>query len=191
MTRSLLARMGAVAAVLLTSAVAAQAQKAVYSEVFGLRPSPTSQAVVHYGTRKSAVLRVLGAPTKTTRFFFEINNAWATVLHYGPNKLYFLHDALEIAEVYDSRWTIGQAGTPGFRVGSALSYAGPSVSLPAKPVFGHFVVEDKPGTSRNLSYSAISYGGFKTPQGGEADEEGYQILFDKQGRVSHVFFGSY
>lgn len=166
-------------------AATAHAQEVVSYRVFALRPSATSRTVIYQGASRQAVLRALGKPTKTTRFYYEIDQLWATVLHYGPNQLFIAHGRLDIAELHDNRWTVGSPGRFSFRVGSALS------RQPGRaPAFGRFKVADKPGTSRNFAYSAISYGGLGN---GKAvlDESGYEILFDKQGRVAHIFFGSY
>lgn len=171
--------------VLSGSALMACAQEVVNYHAFALRPGATSRTVIYYGASKQAVLRALGKPTKTTRFYYEIDRLWATVLHYGPNQLFFANGKLDIAELHDNRWTIGQLGGFTFRVGSALSRP------PGKaPVFGKFQVEDKPGKSRNFTYSAISYGAFGDGHY-VADDDGYEILFDKQGRVTHVFFGNH
>lgn len=183
-----LARLLFAATLLMGNAVAAQAQRAVLPGAFCLRPSPGSQQAVAYGATKSTVVRVLGAPTKTTRFYYEIDRVWATVLHYGPNELYFVAGRLGSLALHDGRWVIGPPGKPGFRVGSVPGKAALKAGPGAPLAFGDFVVEDKPGKSRNLAYSAISYGGFRLPQGGVSDD-GYEILFDKQGAVAHVFVG--
>jgi hypothetical protein len=64
----------------------------------------------------------------------------------------------------------------------AARQAGPGAPL----AFGVFEVENKPGNDRNFPYSAISSGNFKTPQGGVSDD-GYAVLYDAQGKVTHVF----
>jgi hypothetical protein len=167
----------------------AQARPVPY-EVFGLRPSKgNSQRVVKLGDSKSRARQVLGPPTKISRFYYEIDRAWATVWHYGSNQLFFLADRLDIAELADNRWIIGKSGTPGFRVGSVPKMTKPSANAATLLAFGNFALENKPGIARNLPYAAISYDNFKLPQGGVSDD-GYEILFDKQGKVSHVFFGS-
>jgi hypothetical protein len=168
------------------SATATYAQRAVPSSLFGLRPSQSSSQVVTYGAAKSTLLRVLGAPTKTTRFYYEIEKVWATVLHYGPNELYLVDGRLASVALHDGRWVIGPLGKPGFRVGSVPSKAALQAGPGAPLAFGSFEVENKPGNSRNLAYHAISTGNFKMPQGGVSDD-GYEILFDAQGRVAHVF----
>jgi hypothetical protein len=168
------------------STTAACAQRAVPSSLFGLRPSQSSQQVVNYGDTKSTLLRVLGSPTKTTRFYYEIERVWATVLHYGPNELYLVGGKLESMALHDGRWVIGPLGKPGFRVGSVPTKAALQAGSGVPLAFGSFEVENKPGTSRNLAYHAISAGNFKMPQGGVSDDS-YEILFDAQGRVAHVF----
>lgn len=171
---------------LASSTIAAHAQRAVPASLFALRPSQSSRQAVTYGDTKSTVVRVLGAPAKTTRFYYEIDRVWATVLHYGPNELYFVAGRLESIALHDGSWVIGQLGRPGFRVGSVPSAAALKGGGGAPLAFGSFELENKPGTSRNLTYHAISYGNFKTPQGGVSDD-GYELLFDAQGRVTHVF----
>lgn len=181
-----LLRRALVASVLVGGSLAAQAQRAVPATVFALRPSQTSQLAVHYGDTKATVLRVLGPPTKTTRFYYEIDKVWATLLHYGPNELHFVAGRLESMVLHDGRWVIGQPGTPGFRVGSVLSKATRQAGPGAPLAFGVFEVENKPGHDRNFPYSAISSGNFRTPQG-EVSDDGYAILYDAQGKVTHVF----
>lgn len=171
---------------LASSAGAAHAQRAVAASVFGLRPSPSSPQVVLDGDAKSKVVRVLGAPTKTTRFYYEMDNVWATVLHYGPNELYFVAGRLESMALHDGRWLIGPPGKPGFRVGASPGKAALKAGPGAPLAFGYFAVENKPGVSRNLAYQAISGGNFKMPQGGVSDDS-YEIQYDAQGRVAHVF----
>lgn len=168
---------------LLSSALATRAQ-AVVTSVFGLRPSTSSsQQVVGLGDSKSQVIRVLGPPTKTSRYYAETENAWATVLHYGPNELDFTHDRLGLVELHDARFTVGRPGTTGFHVGSVL----PKPKSGKTPLaFGSFQVEYKPGTSRNLAYSAISSGNMKTAKGQVVDVA-YEIQYDQHGRVSHIF----
>jgi len=133
---------------------------------------------------KSRVIQVLGPPTKTSRYYAETERTWATVLHYGSNKLNFTNNSLGLVELHDGRLTVGRPGTPGFRVGSVL----PKVPPAAKPplAFSAFRIDYKPSTSRNLTYSAISYGNMKTAKGQVADAL-YEILYDPQGRVSHIF----
>jgi hypothetical protein len=174
------------AGTLVASSLIAQAQRAVPATVFALRPSQTSAQAVQYGDTKAAVLRVLGSPTKTTRFYYEIEKVWATILHYGPNELHFVAGHLESMVLHDGRWVVGQPGTPGFRVGSVLSKAARQTGPGTPLAFGVFAVENKAGTDRNFSYSAISAGNFKTPQGGVSDD-GYAVLYDAQGKVTHVF----
>ncbi|MGI4743227.1 MAG: hypothetical protein ACRYG7_49380 [Janthinobacterium lividum] len=182
-------RIALVACCLLAFTLLAQARPVPY-KVFGLRPSNGDrQRVMNLGASKSRARQVLGPPTKISRFYYEIERAWATVWHYGPNKLFFLADRLDIVELYDNRWIVGKPGTPGFRVGSVPKMTKPSTGAAAPLAFGNFALENKPGTTRNLPYTAISYDNFKLPQGGVSDD-GYEILFDKQGKVSHVFFGS-
>lgn len=184
-----LLRASLVACCLLGTTLLAQARPVPY-EVFGLRPSSgKSQRVVNLGDSKNRAIQVLGPPTKTTRYYYEIERAWATVLHYGPNKLFFLAGRLNMAELHDNRWTVGKPGTTSFRVGSVPNTTQPSASAATPLAFGNFEIVHKPGTLRNMSYAAISYDNFKLPQGGVSDD-GYEILFGKQGKVSHVFFGS-
>jgi hypothetical protein len=178
-----------VACCLLGSALAAQAQAVAY-QVFGLRPSKgSSQQVVNLGDGKSRAIQVLGTPTKTSRTYYEIEEAWGTILHYGPNKLFFLASRLDFVELHDNRWTVGKAGTTGFQVGSVPKPTKLSTGVATPLAFGSFRIKHKPGISRNVSYAATSHDNFKLPQGGMSDD-GYEILFDKQGRVAHVFFGS-
>lgn len=180
------ARILLITALLAGSAAGAQAQRAVPLATFALRPSAGSTKAVTYGDTKATVVRVLGAPTKTSRFYYEMDRVWATVLHYGPNELHFVSGRLGSMMLHDGRWLIGPAGSAGFRVGAVPSKAA-LVGGPGAPLaFGTFAVENKPGTSYNLPYSAISWGGFRLPKGGVSDD-GYAILFDKQGRVAHVF----
>jgi len=184
-----LIRASIIACYLLGFVPVVQAQAVAY-QVFGLRPSAgSSQRAVNLGDSKSRAIQVLGPPTKTSRYYYEIENAWATVLHYGPNKLFFLAGRLDAAELHDSRWTVGQPGTAGFQVGSVAKNSKPGAGATTPLAFGNFDIAHKPGTSRNMPYAAISHDNFKLPQGGTADD-GYEILFDKQGKVSHVFFGS-
>jgi hypothetical protein len=165
-----------------------QAQ-AVVDTVFGLRPSSgSSQRVAGLGDTKSGVIQVLGPPTKTSREYFEIDEAWATVLHYGSNQLFFLKNELVLVELHDARFTVGKPGTAGFRVGSVLPKAKPKAAKPAL-AFGNFNVEHKAGKSRNLLYSAISYGNMKTPKGQVLDVA-YEIHYDQKGRVTHIFLDS-
>jgi len=171
---------------LVASSLVAQAQRAVPTTVFALRPSQNSAQAVHYGDTKATVLGVLGPPTKTTRFYYEMDKVWATYLHYGPNELHFVAGRLESMVLHDGRWVVGQPGTPGFRVGSVLSKAARQAGPGAPLAFGIFAVESKPGHDRNFPYSAISAGNFKTPQGGVSDD-GYAVLYDAQGKVTHVF----
>jgi hypothetical protein len=172
------------ASVLVASSIAAHAQ-AVRTTVFELRPSPSSSQAVKYGDTKATVLRVLGPPTKTSRFYDEIDRVWATFLHYGPNELHFVAGRLESMVLCDGRWVIGEPGTPGFRVGSVLSKAARRAGPGAPLAFGVFEVKHKPGKAYNLPYSAISSGNFKVPKGGVSDD-GYAILYDAQGKVIYV-----
>ena len=183
---NILFRRALAAGVLVASSFIAQAQRAVPTSVLALRPRQTSAQAVQYGDTKATVLRVLGPPTKTTRFYYEIEKVWATYLHYGPNELHFVAGRLESMVLHDGRWVIGQPGTPGFRVGSVLSKAARQAGPGAPLAFGVFAVENKPGSDRNFPYSAISSGNFKTPQGGVSDD-GYAVLYDAQGKVTHVF----
>lgn len=178
-----------VACCLVGSPLLAQARPVPY-KVFGLRPSSSnSQQVVNLGDSKNRTRQVLGPPTKISRYYYEIERAWATVWHYGPNQLFFLADRLDAVELHDSRWTVGKPGTSGFRVGSVPKLTKPSTGAATPLAFSNFALENKPGTTRNQSYAAISYDNFELPQGGASDD-GYEILFDKQRKVSHVFFGS-
>jgi hypothetical protein len=172
------------AGILLVVTLAAQAQDVVVFSNFGLRPSgSSSQRVVSLGDSKSRVIQVLGPPTKTSRFYDEIDEVWGTIFHYGSNQLVFSKDELGIVELNDGRLTVGKPGTAGFRVGSVL----PQPKLGKTAIaFGNFKVNYKPGTSRNLSYHAISYGNMKTAKGEVADVL-YEILYDQQGRVAHIF----
>ena len=183
---NILFRRALAAGVLVASSFIAQAQRAVPTSVLALRPRQTSAQAVQYGDTKATVLRVLGPPTKTTRFCYEIEKVWATYLHYGPNELHFVAGRLESMVLHDGRWVIGQPGMPGFRVGSVLSKAARQAGPGAPLAFGVFAVESKPGSDRNFPYSAIGSGNFKTPQGGVSDD-GYAILYDAQGKVTHVF----
>lgn len=161
----------------------ARAQTVVTS-AFDLRPSGSrSQQAVGLGDSKSRVIEVLGPPTKTSRFYAEIDKAWWPVLHYGSNQLYFNGKRLAIVELNDARLTVGEPGKTGFRVGSVLPK--PTAAKPAL-AFGRFNVERKPGKARNLSYQAISHGNMKTTKG-HALDVAYEILYDQQGRVSHIF----
>jgi hypothetical protein len=174
---------------LLGISLVAQAQKTVVANVFGLRPSAgSSRHTVELGATKSQVMRVLGPPTKTSRFYSEIDEQWWPLLHYGSNKLYFNDNSLALAELNDSRLTVGKAGTAGFRVGSVLPKATSATAKPAL-AFGNFSVEHKPGKSRNLKYSAISYGHMKTEKG-EGLDVLYEIQYDQQGRVTHIALDS-
>jgi hypothetical protein len=179
-------RSALVAGALVASSLVPQAQRPVPATIFALRPNQSSPLAVQYGDTKAAVVRVLGPPTKTTRFYYEIEKVWATVLHYGPNELHFVAGHLGSMVLHDGRWVIGQPGTPGFRVGSVLSKAARQAGPGAPLAFGVFAVENKPGNDRNFPYSAISSGNFKTPQGGVSDD-GYAVLYDAQGKVTHVF----
>lgn len=174
-----------VAGALLGATLVARAQDAVADSNFGLRLSgSSSQRVVTLGNSKSRVIQVLGPPTKTSRYYAETQRAWATVLHYGSNKLDFTHDELGLVELNDARLTVGKPGTPGFRVGSVLPRAKPAARPPL--AFGSFRVEYKPGTSHNFAYAAISYGHMKTAKGQIADVI-YEILYDQRSRVTHIF----
>ncbi|MGI4739292.1 MAG: hypothetical protein ACRYG7_29345 [Janthinobacterium lividum] len=173
------------ASVLLSAALITKAQSVVAFSNFGLWLSGgSSQQVVSLGDSKSRVIQVLGPPTKTSRYYAETERTWATVFHYGTNKLYFMNNSLGIVELNDGRLTVGRPGTLGFHVGSVL----PRVSPAPKPplAFNRFRVEYKAGKSRNLTYSAISYGNMKTAKGQVADAL-YEILYDQQGWVSHIF----
>ncbi|RZK16089.1 MAG: hypothetical protein EOO56_20930 [Hymenobacter sp.] len=170
---------------LLFAALAARAHNAVATPNFGLRRSGGSKArTVELGATKSQTIQVLGPPTKTSRFYSEIDEKWLPVLYYGSNKLTFLNNRLAMAELSDARLTVGKPGTAGFRVGSALPKPKPG----AKPAlaFGTFNVEYKPGTSYGVRYSAISSGNMKTPKGKVLDVA-YEIHYDQQNRVAHVF----
>ncbi len=168
---------------LLGATLAAQAQNVAGSN-FGLRISGSSnQRLVGLGDSKSRVIQVLGPPTKTSRFYSDIDEAWLPVLHYSSNRLYFTHDTLDYVELNDARLSVGKPGAPGFHVGSALSKA-PAAKPPL--AFGTFRVRYQPGKSRNMSYSAISSGYMKTAKGEIADVL-YEIQYDQQGRVAHVF----
>ena len=167
-----------------TSAAAAQTILPVSN--FGVRLSNgSSQRVVNLGDSKSRVIQVLGRPTKTSRFYSEIDQAWMSVLHYGSNELYFeVHQGgLGLVELHDARLTVGRPGTAGFHVGSVLPKPVPGQEPLA---FGKFLVVRKPGKSRNLAYQAISYGGMKTAKGQVVDVL-YEIQYDHQGRVAHIF----
>ncbi|RZL13558.1 MAG: hypothetical protein EOO62_07780 [Hymenobacter sp.] len=169
-------------------ALAAHAQDVVAS-AFGLRPSAgSSQRTVALGASKGQVIQVLGAPSKTSRFYSEIDEKWWPLLQYGSNQLYFNENKLALAELSDARFTVGKPGTAGFHVGSVLPKAKPGSAKPA-PAFGYFNVERKPGKSRNLSYSAISYGYMKTEKGQGLDVL-YEIQYDHQGRVTHIALDS-
>ena len=158
--------------------------QAVAGSVFGVRPSAsTNQRVVNLGDSQSQVRQVLGPPTKTSRFYDEIEHTWGVVLNYGSNQFVFTKNILSIVELSDGRFTVGKPGTTGFRVGSVLPRPAPGKTPLA---FGNFQVDYKPGKARNLSYSAISYGNMKTPQGRVADVE-YGILYDQHGRVFHIY----
>lgn len=169
--------------VLLSFSLAARAQMAVAGSEFDVRLSSGGRPAVSLGTTKKQVIRALGPPTKTSRFYDEIDRAWATTLHYGPNELVFTKDELGIVLLRDGRFTVGGPGAEGFRVGSVL----PRPAAGKKPLaFGHFLVNHTPGKARNLAYSAISYGNMKTPQGRVADAE-YGILYDQNGRIFHIY----
>jgi hypothetical protein len=156
----------------------------VVTSAFDLRPSGSRSAqVVGLGDSKNRVIQVLGPPTKTSRFYSDIDEAWWPVLHYGANQLFFNGKRLAIIELNDARLTVGEPGKAGFRVGSVLPKL--TASKPAL-AFGRFNVERKPGKARNLSYQAISYGNMKTTKG-QALDVAYEILYDQQGRVSHIF----
>lgn len=170
---------------LLGTTLTAQAQDVVADSNFGLRLSnSSSQRVVGLGDSKSRVIRVLGPPTKTSRYYAETENAWATVLHYGSNKLDFTHNILGLVELNDARLTVGKPGTKGFHVGSVLPKAPPAAKKPL--AFGTFRVSYQPGRSRNLNYNAISFGNMKTAKGQVLDVL-YEIQYDQQGRVAHIF----
>lgn len=172
------------AGTLLVVTLAAQAQNVVSSN-FGLRPSgSSSQRVVSLGDSKSRVIQVLGPPTKTSRFYDEIDEVWGTILHYGSNQLVFSKDELGIIELNDARLTVGKPGTAGFHVGSVLPKMPPAAKAPL--AFGTFRVTYQPGRSRNLNYNAISFGNMKTAKGQVLDVL-YEILYDQQGRVAHIF----
>ena len=162
---------------LLSSSLLARAQTVVTS-AFDLRPSGSrSQQAVGLGDSKSRVIQVLGPPTKTSRFYAEIDRAWWPVLHYGSNQLFFSGNRLAIVELNDARLTVGEPGTAGYRVGSVL----PKPTAKPMLAFGRFNVERKPGKTRNLSY-----GNMKTTNGQMLDVA-YEILYDQNGRVSHIF----
>lgn len=176
------------ASLLLGFALAAQAQSVVTS-AFGLRPSAsTSQRTVELGDSKSQVIQVLGQPTKTSRFYSEIDEKWWPLLHYGSNKLFFDTNRLALVELHDARFTVGKPGTTGFHVGSMLPRAKPGKAKPAL-AFGYFNVTHKAGTSRNIKYSAISSGYMKTDKG-EVLDVLYEIQYDQQGRVTNISLDS-
>lgn len=125
---------------------------------------------------------MLGPPTKTSRFYSDIDETWWPVLHYGANQLFLSGKRLAIIELNDARLTVGEPGKPGFRVGSQL----PKPTAKPTLAFGRFNVERKPGRAHNLSYQAISYGNMKTTKGHTIDVA-YEILYDQQGRVSHIY----
>ena len=169
---------------LLSATLAAPAQNTVAASNFGVRlSSSSSPRVVNLGDTKSRVVQVLGSPTKTSRYYAETENTWATVLYYGSNKLDFTHDILGLVELHDDRLTVGRPGTAGFHVGSVLPKPAPG---PPPLAFGKFIVVYKPGKSRNLTYQAISYGGMKTAKG-QVVEVLYEIQYDQRGRVAHIF----
>ncbi|RZL09051.1 MAG: hypothetical protein EOO62_14450 [Hymenobacter sp.] len=168
---------------LLSISLLARAQTVVTS-AFDLRPSGShSPQVVGLGDSKSRVMQVLGAPTKTSRFHSDIDETWWPVLHYGANKLFFSGQRLAIIELNDARLTVGEPGKTGFQVGSQLPK--PTAAKPAL-AFGRFSVEHKPGKARNVSYQAISQGNMETTTGHMLDVS-YEILYDQQGRVSHIY----
>lgn len=172
------------AGLLLFITLAAQAQE-VATNNFGLRPSGASSArTVELGATKSQTIQVLGPPTKTSRIYSDIDEKWLPVLYYGSNQLTFLNNRLAMVELSDARLTVGKPGTAGFRVGSALPKPKPG----AKPTraFSTFNVEYKPGTSYGARYSAISAGNMKTAKGQVLDVA-YEIHYDQQNRVSHIF----
>ena len=169
-------------------ACAAQAQNVVVS-AFGLRPSAgNSQRTVELGASKSQVIKVLGAPSKTSRVYSEIDEKWWPMLQYGSNKLYFDNNQLSLVELSDARFTVGKPGTTGFHVGSVLPKAKPGNAKPTL-AFGYFNVKRRPGTSRNLKYSAISSGYMITEKGQGLDVL-YEIQYDQQGRVTSVSLDS-
>ena len=183
-----LLRFSILASCLLGFTLLIQAQTVV-DTVFGLRLSGgSSQRVVGLGNSKRRVIQVLGLPTKTSRFYSEMDEKWMPVLHYGSNQLFFLDNSLVLVELNDARLTVGKPGTAGFRVGSVLPKVKPTV---AKPVlaFGNFNIAYKPGYSRNLNYSASSSGHMKTAKGQGLDVI-YEIMYDRQGRVTHIFLDS-
>ena len=168
--------------------LAAHAQNVVAS-AFGLRPSAaSSQRTVELGASKSQVIKVLGPPSKTSRFYSEIDEKWWPLLHYGSNKLYFDGNVLALVELSDARFTVGKPGTTGFHVGSVLPKAKPGKAKPAR-AFGYFNVEHKPGKSRNLNYSAISHGYMLTEKGQGLDVL-YEIQYDQRGRVTTISLDS-
>lgn len=176
------------AGLLLGSAFAAQAQNVVVS-AFGLRPSAgNSQRTVKLGASESQVIQVLGAPSKTSRLYSETNEKWWLLLQYGSNKLIFDEDKLALVELRDARFTVGKPGTIGFHVGSALP-KGMLSNAKSRLAFGYFNVKYKPSISRNLSYSAISYGYMKTEKGQVLDVL-YEIRYDQQGRVTKISLDS-
>ena len=176
------------AGLLVGFAFAAQAQTVVVS-AFGLRPSAgNSQRTVELGASKSQVIKVLGAPSKTSRFYSDIDEKWWPLLQYGSNKLYFNNNQLALVELNDARFTVGKPGTTGFHVGSVLPKAKLGNAKPA-PAFGYFDVRHKPGRSRNLNYSAISSGYMKMEKGVVLDVL-YEIQYDQQGRVTSVSLDS-
>ncbi|AMR27512.1 hypothetical protein A0257_10660 [Hymenobacter psoromatis] len=172
------------AGALLGATLVARAQDVADSN-FGLRLSgSSSQRIVSLGDSKSRVIQLLGPPTKTSRYYAETENAWATVLHYGSNKLDFTHDILDLVQLNDARLTVGRPGAAGFHVGSVLPKMPPAAKVPL--AFGTFRVAYQPGKSRNLNYNAISFGHMKTAKGQVLDVL-YEIQYDQQGRVAHIF----
>ena len=170
-------------AITLGSAAAARAQNAVEASNFGVRLSSGSRRVVELGATKSQVIQVLGPPPKTSRYYAETERAWATVLHYGSNKFDFTNDILDLVELSDARLNVGP-GTKRLSRGLSATKTGDGTKTPL--AFGHFLVENKPGRTRNLNYHAISYGQMKTAKGQVLDVA-YEILYDQQGRVTHIF----
>jgi hypothetical protein len=169
---------------LLGFTLATQAQNVVVS-AFGLRPSAGSnQRTVAPGATKSQVIQVLGAPSKASRFYSDIDEKWWPLLQYGSNKLYFNENKLALVELSDARFTVGKPGTTGFHVGSMLPKTKPGSAKPAL-AFGYFNVGHKAGTSRNLNYSAVSHGYMKTEKG-EVLDVLYEIQYDQQGRVANI-----
>lgn len=146
------------------------------------------------GQSRADAIKVLGAPSKIERAYFEIDSDTAVVFHYRRNALYFVKDKLASFELGDNSLAYGQSLEQAFRVGAKLTPPAPPVAPDApvppsgyllnKALLKGFDIDSEPGESADYKYHTMVSSHIKF--GNENSNGVFELLFDENNKLFHI-----